>query len=323
MVTIKDVAKKAGVSTATISRVLNNRGPLSDKTVEKVNRAMEELGYRPNSLARSLVKGLSTCIGVILHPLTQPYWADVANELERYASSMGYTLMITVTSDDVELYKQKYNSIAASRPLGIITAYINDTEEFIAKSSIPTVFWGNTNFTPSVSSDDYQGGILATRHLIAKGCKRLVHIGGYLKGRSSGNARSFAFIEECEKAGIEYKLYEVSERSNLILEYEQTISKVFYENTDMDGIFASNDIIAAHCINMAYSMGYAIPEDIKIVGYDDVSFCTLMHPELTTVHQYIDKMAEIVLSALFDMAEGKTVPQKQVIPVSLIDRKTT
>lgn len=323
MVTIKDVAKKAGVSTATISRVLNNRGPLSERTVEKVNRAMEELGYSPNSLARSLVKGLSTCIGVILHPLTQPYWAEVANELERQASALGYTLMITVSGEDAEQYRQKYNSIAASRPLGIITAYFNDTEDFIAKSPIPTVFWGNTNFTPAVSADDSQGGVLATRHLIAKGCKSLVHIGGDLKGRSSGNARSFAFIEECKKAGIEYKVYEVSELSNVLLDYEQTISRVFYENTEMDGIFASNDIIAAHCINMAHSMGYRIPDDIRIVGYDDVSFCSLMHPELTTVHQHIDRMAALVLSTLFDLEQGKTVPEKQIVPVSLKARKTT
>ena len=185
MVTIKDVAKKAGVSTATISRVINNKGSLSGKTIAKVNKAMNELGYSPNSLARSLVKGLSTCIGVILPSLKQPYWALVANELERVAAKMGYTVMITVSEDDPELYKKKYASLEASRPVGIVTSYINDTEDFISKSSVPTVIWANTNYSPSVASDDYQGGVLATRHLIAKGCRNLIHVGGNLKGRSS------------------------------------------------------------------------------------------------------------------------------------------
>ena len=155
MVTIKDVAKKAGVSTATISRVINNKGSLSGKTIAKVNKAMEDLGYSPNSLARSLVKGLSTCIGVILPSIRQPYWALVANELERVASSLGYTVMITVSEDDISQYKKKYQSLEASRPLGIVTSYITDMEDFIQKSSLPTVIWANTNYSPSVSSDDY------------------------------------------------------------------------------------------------------------------------------------------------------------------------
>ena len=323
MVTIKDVAKKAGVSTATISRVINNKGSLSGKTIAKVNKAMNELGYSPNSLARSLVKGLSTCIGVILPSLKQPYWALVANELERVAAKMGYTVMITVSEDDPELYKKKYASLEASRPVGIVTSYINDTEDFISKSSVPTVIWANTNYSPSVASDDYQGGVLATRHLIAKGCRNLIHVGGNLKGRSSGNARSFAFIEECKKAGIKYKVYEVSEKDTRNLDYSQIISQVFYENTDFDGVFASNDVLAIHCIHMAYSMGYKIPEDIKIVGYDDVDFCTLIYPQLTTVHQHIDKIAERVMDTLFCIAEGREVPEKQVLPVSLVERKTT
>ncbi len=323
MVTIKDVAKKAGVSTATISRVINNKGPLSVKTAAKVNKAMEELGYSPNSIARSLVKGLSTCIGVILPSIRQPYWALVANELERAAASYGYSVIITVSEDDPEIYKEKYSSLEASRPFGIVTSYFNDTEDFVKKSSVPTIFWANTNYIPSVSSDDYQGGVLATRHLISKGCRNLIHVGGNLKGRSSGNARSFAFIEECKKAGISYKVYEVSEKENINLDFSQIVSKVFYENIGMDGIFASNDSLAANCIHMAYSMGYRIPEDIKIVGYDDVDFCTLVYPQMTTIHQHIDKMAEIVLDSLINLADGKEVPDKQVIPVSLVERKTT
>lgn len=324
MTTIKDVAQKAGVSTATVSRVINKRGALSDKTIEKVNKAMEELHYKPNTIARSLVKGKHYCIGVILPNLSSPFWSQMAHELEKAAAQRGYSIMITVAPDKkVSDYIERFEYLAASMPEGIITSYISNTEDYLYQSAVPFVIIGNTRFTPSVSSNDDQGGTLATRHLIAKGCRNLIHISGNLKGRSSGNARSFAFMRECEKRDIPYKIYQLNEAQLNELDFSGVISDIFYENSDFDGIFASNDILAAHCISTALSLGYKIPEDIRIIGYDDVNISPLIYPPLTTIHQDIGKLAKAAVDTLIQRVNGMEIPERQVFPVKLIERKTT
>lgn len=324
MVTIKDVAKHAGVSIATISRVINNRGPISERTIEKVNNAMRELNYNPNTIARSLAKGRNSCIGVILPTIGMPYWAQVSHELENAAAERGYSIMIAVSPNCKDTYIKKFQYLAASRPEGIITSYIDGAEDFIANSQIPVLTWANSSHTkPSISSDDRMGGMLATRHLIAKGCKSLIHISGNLAGSSSGNARSYAFIDECEKCGIKYRVFQVSESQNWNLDYSDVMSDVYSLGGDFDGIFASNDIIAANCLSMALRLGYRVPEDIKIVGYDDVNISSLLYPPLSTIHQDIRRLAELAIDSLLALAAGEKVPDRQVVPVRLVERKTT
>lgn len=323
MATIKDVAREAGVSTATVSRVLNNSGYMSDEAVCKVKRAMETLSYHPNAVARSLVSGKHNSIGVMFQNLAIPFWAELESELERVAEKRGYSLMLAVAPDDVDAYIDKFESMRARMPDGIITCYINGTEDYIRSSEVPTVILGNASYGPSVSSNDEQGGLLAARHLIAKGCRNIIHISGELGNRTSANARTYAFINECKKEHIAYKIYETTRRQSLEMDFESVISNVFYENEYFDGIFASNDILAAQCISTALSLGYRIPEDIRIVGYDDISLSRWIYPSLTTIHQDNTKLAEIAVETLLRELEGKQVPDKQMIPVRLIERKTT
>lgn len=323
MATIKDVAKEAGVSTATVSRVLNNSGYMSQEAVDKVHKAMENLSYRPNAVARSLVKGKHNSIGVMFPNLSIPFWAELESELERVAEKKGYNLMLAVAPNDAEAYIEKYESMRSRMPDGIITSYIKDTEHYINASETPTVILGNVSYGPSVSSNDEQGGLLAAKHLIAKGCKNIIHISGELGSRSSANARTYAFMNECKKENVTYKVYETTREQYLKMDFESIISNVFYENEQFDGIFASNDILAAHCISTALSLGYRIPEDIRIVGYDDISLSKWIYPSLTTIHQDNKKLAETAVDTLLKQLAGEEVPDKQVIPVRLIERKTT
>lgn len=323
MATIKDVAKEAGVSTATVSRVLNNSGYMSQEAVDKVHKAMENLSYRPNAVARSLVKGKHNSIGVMFPNLSIPFWVELESELERVAEKKGYNLMLAVAPNDAEAYIEKYESMRSRMPDGIITSYIKDTEHYINASETPTVILGNVSYGPSVSSNDEQGGLLAAKHLIAKGCKNIIHISGELGSRSSANARTYAFMNECKKENVTYKVYETTREQYLKMDFESIISNVFYENEQFDGIFASNDILAAHCISTALSLGYRIPEDIRIVGYDDISLSKWIYPSLTTIHQDNKKLAETAVDTLLKQLAGEEVPDKQVIPVRLIERKTT
>ena len=323
MSTIIDVAKEAGVSTATVSRVLNDSTKLRGTTKKNVLDAMKRLHYRPNAVARSLVCGMNSCIGIMLPDLNMPFWAQTAHELERAASFHGYSIMVTSFPLECEDYIKEYRSLGRKMSNGIITSYINDTEDFIRQSLVPTVVIANADCAPSVSSDDKQGGTLAARHLIAKGCKHIIHISGELKYHRSSNERTYAFIRECEKSGTAYKLYEAPLALQKENDYSEIVDAVFRENEDFDGIFASNDIIASVCISAALSRGRRIPNDIKIVGYDDTNISSMIFPPLTTIRQDYRLLAETAISTLIDLMDGRRVPDKQVFPVTLIERKTT
>ena len=304
MSTIIDVAKEAGVSTATVSRVLNDSTKLRGTTKKNVLDAMKRLHYRPNAVARSLVCGTNSCIGIMLPDLNMPFWAQTAHELERAASFHGYSIMVTSSPLECEDYIKEYRSLGRKMSNGIITSYINDTEDFIRQSLVPTVVIANADCAPSVSSDDKQGGTLAARHLIAKGCKHIIHISGELKYHRSSNERTYAFIRECEKSGTAYKLYEAPLALQKENDYSEIVDTVFREHEDFDGIFASNDIIASVCISAALSRGRRIPNDIKIVGYDDTNISSMIFPPLTTVRQDYKLLAETSKIRLINAEKG-------------------
>lgn len=323
MATIIDVAKEAGVSTATVSRVLNGSPNLTDATRTRVLEVMRKLNYRPNAVARSLVTGETRCLGIMLPDLNMPFWSQLAHELSRAAEAHGYALMVTNSPQDRDSYIRSYRALSRNMSGGIITSFINGTEEFLGKSLVPTVVIANANCSPSVSSNDRQGGTLAARHLIAKGCHNLVHIAGEMKYHRTSDERTYAFLEECKRNNVPCKVYHATTDMQKENDYRGIISDAFYGNRDMDGIFASNDIIASLCISTALSLGYRIPEDLKIVGYDDINISSMIFPSLTTIRQNYRLLAETSVEAVIDLMAGKPVPEHQIFPVDLVERKST
>jgi len=323
MSTIIDVAKTAGVSTATVSRVINNSGRINADTVKKVLDAMDALNYHPNTIARSLVKGHNDCIGFLLPDLNMPFWAKLAHDVEKVARSYGYTIMISTAPKDLDAYIEAYNRLAGSMVCGIITNHIIGSCDFIRASRIPTITIANTNSDHSITSNDHQGGLFATKHLISRGCKYIVHISGELSKERSANARTYAFEEECKRTGTKYRIYEVMISTQVELDYGEIISKIFYENEGMDGIFASNDMVASTSLSTALSLGYKVPQDIKIIGYDDIPVSSMVYPPLTTIRQDYAKLASTSVESVLKLIKGEPVPAIQEFPVELIVRGTT
>lgn len=322
--TINDVAREANVSTATVSRVINGSSRISRDTERRVLDAMAKLHYSPNTIARSLAKGHNDCIGFLLPDLNLPFWAKLAHELEKCAKSHQWNVMISSAPRNLDDYFSAYNRLAGSMVSGIVTTFIGGTDDFIASSKIPTVTIGcMSEHSYSISSNDEQGGIFATRHLISRGCRKIIHISGEMLPHRSSNERTYAFIKECEQYGIQYKLYETSLVDQVENNYTGVIGNVFYENTDFDGIFASNDILASMCVSTALSLGYRIPQDIKIVGYDDIPISAMMYPPLTTIRQNYQQLSTLAVETVLNLINGVEVPMKQQIPVELIVRGTT
>lgn len=324
MATIIDVAKEAGVSTATVSRVINSSPSLNEDTKARVLEAMEKLNYKPNTIARSLVKGRNETIGFLIPSFTNQFWTALAHEIEKEVVLRNWSLMIMSTTGTGDDLVKTYNRLVGSMVSGIITCHMDRSEEIISSSMIPTVNISNAKCTPSIYSNDEQGGLFAAKHLISRGCKYIIHVSSELAGsRRSADERTFAFIKECERQGIKYKVYQVSPEKQRDCDYSAIISSIFYENTGFDGIFASNDIVASLCLSTALSLGYRVPDDIKIIGYDDIPVSSMIYPPLTTIRQNYQQLAKAAVNTVFDMIEGRTVPDKQEFPIELVIRKTT
>ena len=327
MSTIKDVAKYAGVSTATVSRVLNKKGPLSEKTIQKVNEAVEKLAYHPNVLARSLASGKNNTIGVLVPSYDHPFWSELLQKMEEEAKRKGYNVLFTCFLGTLE-EKQKALEYLISRQVnGIIVCAHPESDfwkEAKKKFNLPVAFMVSiSDCAPSIISDDKQGGLLAARHLIAKGCKKLVHISGNLSYYKEADDRTYAFVEEAKRRNVDCYVYQNTIDITKLEELQKLVNKVFYEQPDMDGMFLSNDILAAQCIAFALSQGLRIPDDLRIIGYDDIYISSLIYPPLTTIRQNYSVLAETALENVLAQINGEKVEEVTVIPVELIERKTT
>lgn len=175
MTTIKDVAKAAGITVTTVSRVLNNRGYISDLTRKRVYEVMEQLNYQPNEIARSLHRSKSNILGIIVPKVSHPFFAELTNYVEFYAYQAGYKVLICNSYSDSVKERDYIGMINRNQVDGfIICSYTQDTSEYI-NSSLPIVAIDRdfSNGVPYITADNYNGGILATNLLIDKGCKKL------------------------------------------------------------------------------------------------------------------------------------------------------
>ena len=340
MATLKDVARETGLTVTTVSRVLNNRGYISEETREKVYAAMKKLNYRPNEVARSLSKKSTNTIGVIVPHIRHPYFSELISNLENEASKRGYK-MILCNSQEKENKEREYLEMCTSnRVAGIVLCSAGVAVEEFQGSNIPliTIERYMENGTASVECDNKQGGKLAAEHLIACGCKNLLHISGVYETAMPADDRALGFIEVCEKAGVSHREVATNTYQYNNLEYHDFLEEVLKENyhvdnraendencgkKQIDGIFASSDLIAAQILQVCSKLGIHVPQDIKLVGFDDVNISSLTTPRITTIHQPIKEIAELTLELLINAQDGKTVAKRSLLPVSLVKREST
>lgn len=328
MATIKDVAKYAGVSVATVSRVLNKKEPLTEKTIKKVENAIEELGYYPNAYARTLVGGKNNVLGVILSSFNNPFFSELAQEIEIAAKKRQYNILFTAAGDEWEDKRQALEYLLSRQVDGVLFSTYAEPEQAAQLRERCKVPFVDLLHYPSddadcVFSDDEQGGILAARHLYAKGCRKIVHVGGKLEKYRFADERTYAFAKECEKLGMSCRIYENAKDVTNLSNVRELINRIFYENRDIDGMFLSNDILAAQCVTYALSQGYRIPDDIRIMGYDGIYICSLIYPPLTTIQQNFKQLAETAVQIALDRINGIETKKVNLIPVELVERKTT
>ena len=325
MATLKDVAQAAGLNVGTVSRILNNRGYISEETRARVYGVMEELHYQPNELARSLSKKKTNTIGLIVPHIVHPYFSAVISSVEQAAYHRKYKLLLCNSNEDSRRELEYIELCRNNRVDGILLCSASVDAGLFTGNRLPTVALerGIGPDCASVECDNLLGGTLAARHLIACGCKHLVHISGLKDTAMPADEREAGFLLECARQGVEARAFKTDSSLYYLMEYHPFIGAVLRDNPQTDGLFASSDLIAAQAIQACRGLGLRTPEDVQIVGFDDVLTASLTAPTLTTIHQPMQEMAERAVSLLLAQIEGETVPARTVLPVHLVQREST
>ncbi|KRG12112.1 LacI family transcriptional regulator [Virgibacillus soli] len=329
MASIKDVAKMAGVSVTTVSRVLNNRGYIGNETRQKVEMAIKELDYQPNQIARALLKNQSNLIGMIVPDLSHPLFSELIHWVEAFANEKNYKLLVCNSLQESEKESNYISMLRQNRVDGIIMcSHSLEVKEYL-KLSLPIVSFDRiiSPSIPYVASDNYKGGELATTHLLEKNCKKILHISGPLQYDLLANRRTDAFQLTCMKKDVQFTILEGAHvKADFQSNWEFIERELANQLTEFDGVFCSNDIMAYTLYVYATQHGIKIPEQLKIIGYDYHNFTRMLQqPRLTTVKQPLDRIGKALCSSLIDQIENEKIEDKNniVIDVELISGDTT
>lgn len=318
---ISDVAKVAGVSPTTVSRVLNNRGYIGEKTRIKVDEAMKQLNYFPNDVARSLFIKKTFLIGVIFPTTTNPFYGQLVFHLENIAASLGYKILLCNSQGQEDKERNYLRMLQRNQVDGIIAGAHNRGVKEYDIPTLPVVGVDRylSDNIPVVSSDNYDGGRQATELLIRKGCKNIIHINGPIYLETPANLRRKAYEDVMRDNQLTSKTYETKGDN------QEVIKKLFDENPQVDSVFASDDLIAAAVMREAKIRKKNIPTDFKVIGYDGTETTRLLLPELSTIQQPIREIAEKTIEILLKEINGE-VDHSQMetnLPVRLIEGETT
>lgn len=323
-VTIKDVAKKAGVSVNSVSRVLNNRGYISDALREKVFEAIESLDYTPNEMARSFYKRETLAIALIVPTVKNPFFAELAFYIEQELAKCGYHLFVCNSLDDSKNEQEYLEMLKEKRVDGVIVASHNMDIDYYETLRGPLVSIERQlgDGIPMVSSDNYGGGKLATETLLATGAKRILCVMGDKTLDTPANQRAVAYTDVMTEHQYPIAIAEVPFHWPESQKIEK-VRHILTGDVQFDGIFAGDDVMATYVINEARKMGLAVPEDLQVIGFDGTHMIQQMNPELTTIAQPIADMAKHSVSILIAQMKKEAFPTPTPLPVRLREGHST
>lgn len=303
MPNIKDVAQQANVSVTTVSRVLNNRGYISQKTKDAVYQAMEELNYFPNEIARSLYKKRTNMIGIIIPDVSHPFFSKFAYHIEKNLSNQGYKLLLCNSMFETDRVQDYMRMLLQHKVDGIIIGNHNLNIDVFDKVTLPIVgldqYLGEQ--IPVVCCDHEQVGLLAAHALLKAGCQNIVHLQGYSKIQTMANFRHEVFQQEVLKHGVSCTGIEMG--WNIFSDFDQVIAQVFETVPHVDGIFAVDNAIAK-ILASARKRKIPVPQTLKLMGCDGIDYAQLTNPVITTIQQPIEAMSKNIVEIMIQLIEG-------------------
>lgn len=329
---IKDIAQKAGVSTATVSNVINgNHHKVSQATIEKVQRIIEELGYNPSATARSLASKESRIIGVVIPNLGKDqafsinsYTNQAVARLEQYVRNKGYYLMIR----SVERCREIVPIFSAWNVDGVIFlgAFYEAVEEIEKLLKVPIVYtdtYAKDLNIANVGIDDYKGGFLMARYLLGKGHRKIALVSPDVESPGVIQERYRGFCDALKSRGLEMPKEHIFVAETNAASGAQAGQRIALSDQGFTAVAAMSDVAAIGVMSGLRMCGLNVPEDVSVIGFDDLEACKYIYPALTTIAQDIEQKCDAVGDILFDMIKNKKkVAVNKILDVELVERQS-
>ncbi len=311
-VSIKDIARAAGVSHSTVSRALSDSPLVSAATRARIQRLAREMGYSPDALARSLVTGRTRTIGVVATAITDPFIAQVVQAIEQTAYTHDYTLILAISNAEPEREIAAVEMLRSKRVDGVIVTSSRVGalyRERLEQLSVPVVLLNSHReqsgpYTFSVSVDNEHGGYLATRHLIQGGHRRIAYVRG-AEGSSDSLARQSGYRRALEEAGLAFDPALVAPGTGRAGSGERALPRLLALDEPPTALFCYNDMTAIGLLRAARQRGLSVPRDLAVVGFDDIPFASYVQPSLTTVVQPMDEMGRLAVEMVLALTHGE------------------
>ena len=332
IVKLSDVAERAGVHPATVSRALSDSTShlVNETTRERVQAAARELGYRPNPIARSLKTNRSFTVGVLVPDITNPLFPPMVRGIEDALGPAGFTALIANTDNDEERAQTALETMRARQSDGCIAATATLDDGLLARvaAELPMVLINRrvtSHGIPAVVADDHSGVRQAVEHLAALGHERIAHVAGP-QWASTGAARHAAFFETLKAVGLEAHAEAVRFTDGFTEEQgARALLELLDSGAEFTALVAGNDLVALGCYDALAERGLRCPDDMSIVGFNDMPFADKFNPPLTTVriphYEMGLRAAELLLERL--AGDGRPPRDDVVLPVQLVQRAST
>ena len=319
-ITMKDVAKLAGVSVGTVSRVINQEQGIKEITLKKVQQAIDELGYIPDVYARGMKKNKTETIALIVPSVWHPFFGEFAFHVEVELSKKGYKLLLcNISGPKREL--DYITMLQQNKVDGIIAITYSPIEDYLS-SNIPFVSIDRTyedKAIACVSSDNQKGAELAAQVLISKGGTHFGFIGGHNKTINETKKRRLFFEKTILEAGFPCEVLDLEEPYDNFLEEVEVFLR---QHPEIDALFTINDFTAIDAISILEKLGKKVPEDVQVVGYDGIRQAEERTQYLSTIRQPIEEMATEAVQCLLDILDKKDRTLQITLPISYLEGKT-
>ena len=331
-VTIKDIARMAGVSVTTVSRALNDAPEISGETRERIMEICRREGYRTNLLARSLSASRTNVIGVVLPDISGPFHAALALHIETCAAEHGYQVMLCNGQPGDGRIDGLFDILIGQRVDGIILASASNSAMDLLEryqSIVPTVLLGafarasSARRINSVSTDNYVGGQMAARYLYDLGHRKVVYL-GVREGSRTHHLRHRGFLEKAAELGMEVDSVWNQERHSTAKAGYQMARELFLGPFPQTAVFAASDLIALGALQAADELGISAPGQLSLLGFDDIDYAALPKIRLTTISRRVQELARSgvrLLLELIESGDGTEFTQRLLTP-ALVERAT-
>jgi DNA-binding LacI/PurR family transcriptional regulator len=325
--TIKDIAKKLGISASTVSRALNDKFVKNDEMVALIKKTAEEMDYQVNTIAAGLRTRKSNLIGIVVPWIASNFFSSVLSGIQSVLNKNGYNVLICQSNESRELEEQQVNSLIRCNVEGLLISCSQEThdEEFfkrIVSRGLNLVYFDRKNFDtklPVVKMDDVLGMYVATEHLIKNGAKRLAFIAGaeelsICKDRFEGYASAVAELNAESVGG-----FFVSKRADV----GPTVTKLLKSKKKPDAIVTWSDDWGVQTILAAQALGIKMPDDLMVTGHDNTDICTVVQPNLTSMVHEADIIGDLAAKTLLDLINNIDVPSEKLMETHLVERKSS